>query len=210
MDGYRFSWRKNGDTILHCAIAGDYFDLAFQIIRLYPKLARSVNQKGLTPLHLLASNPSAFRSGSHLGGYYKIIYHCILVDPLEVEVPIKQPERTDSPRDKKNLNPETYRACNDLLQLFRRMVRGVTGKNRNGEETEKKTERKGGEKTDAENPGPNAGRPGVEQNFWLEPSDQQLMRMDSGGNKKTPAYPENYRTCNDFSKLLRRMVLVGM
>ncbi|XP_041016453.1 ankyrin repeat domain-containing protein 27-like [Juglans microcarpa x Juglans regia] len=157
MDGYQFSWRKNDDTILHCAIAGDYFDLAFQIIHLYPKLARSVNQKGLTPLHLLASKPSAFRSGSHLEGYYKIIYHCILVDPLEVEASIKQP---DSPGDKKKMNPETYRACNGLLQSFWRMVQGVTGKNRNGEETETKTESKGREKTDAENPEPKAGRPG--------------------------------------------------
>ncbi|KAG2697023.1 hypothetical protein I3760_07G086900 [Carya illinoinensis] len=208
MNGYGFSRRKNGDTILHCAIAGDYFDLAFQIIQLYPLLARSVNQEGVTPLHLLASKPSAFRSSSHLEGYYKIIYHCILVDQLEVEASGKQPERTDSPGDKKNLNPETYRACKDLFQLFWRMVLGVTGNNSNGEETETKTESKGREKTDAENPGPKAGRPGVEQNFWPEPSDDQPTGIDSGGNKKTPAYPENYRTCNDFFKLLWKMVLV--
>ncbi|KAF5454986.1 hypothetical protein F2P56_024608 [Juglans regia] len=207
MDGYQFPRRKNGDTILHCAIAGDYFDLAFHIIKFYPELASLVNEEGLTPLHLLASNPSAFRSGSHLAGYYKIIYYCILVDQLEEETFDYQPERTDE----KNLNPETYRACNDLLQLFWRMVLGVTGKNRNGEETEKKTERKGREKTDAENPEPNAGSPGigVEKNFWLEPYGNQLMRTrDSPGKKKTPAYPENYRTCNDFFKLLWKMVLV--
>ncbi|KAG6703548.1 hypothetical protein I3842_07G089400 [Carya illinoinensis] len=72
----RFQYsRKNGDTILHCAIAGDYFDLAFQIIKLYPELASLINEEGLTPLHLLASKPSAFRSGSQLEGFDKIIYH---------------------------------------------------------------------------------------------------------------------------------------
>ncbi|KAG6703526.1 hypothetical protein I3842_07G089200 [Carya illinoinensis] len=211
----RFQYsRKNGDTILHCAIAGDYFDLAFQIIKLYPELASLINEEGLTPLHLLASKPSAFRSGSQLEGYDKIIYHSILVDQLEEDIPDEdvpdsQPEGTDSPGDKKNLNSEKYRTFKDLLQLFWRMVPG--GKNRNGEETDTKFERKDTEKTDAENPGPKAGRPviGFKKSSWLEPSDDQLMRpSDSAGNGKTPDYPENYRTCKDFFELLWKMVLV--
>ncbi|KAG2697016.1 hypothetical protein I3760_07G086400 [Carya illinoinensis] len=214
----RFQYsRKNGDTILHCAIAGDYFDLAFQIIKLYPELASLINEEGLTPLHLLASKPSAFRSGSQLEGYDKIIYHCILVDQLEEdipdedpdeEIPDSQPEGTDSPGDKKNLNSEKYRTFKDLLQLFWRMV---PGKNRNGEETDIKIERKDTEKTDAENPGPKAGHPviGFKKSSWLEPAGDQLMRpSDSAGNGKTPDYPENYRTCNDFFELLWKMVLV--
>ncbi|KAF5454992.1 hypothetical protein F2P56_024612 [Juglans regia] len=49
----------------------------------------------------------------------------------------------------------------------------------------------------------------VEKIFWREPDDNQLMRSrDSPGNKKTPAYPENYRTCYELFKLLRKMVLV--
>ncbi|KAG6703536.1 hypothetical protein I3842_07G089300 [Carya illinoinensis] len=211
---FPYSRRKNGDTILHCAIAGDYFDLAFQIIQLYPRLASSVNEEGLTPLHILASKPSAFRSGSQLEGYDKIIYYCILVDQLEVEASGKQPEGTDSPGDKKNLNSEKYRIFN-LLQLFWRMV---PGKNRNGEETEIKIERKDTEKTDAENPGAKAGRLGVEQNFEREPSEssdalpsmQFMGRISPGNEERTPAYPENYRTCNDVFKLLWKMVLVGL
>ncbi|XP_042986682.1 uncharacterized protein LOC122315052 isoform X2 [Carya illinoinensis] len=205
-----YSRRKNGDTILHCAIAGDYFDLAFQIIKLYPELASLVNEEGLTPLHLLASKPSAFRSSSQLEGYDKIIYHCIFLDQLEEDIPDSQPEGTDSPGDKKNLTSEKCRIFNDLLQLFWRMVPG--GKNRNGEETETKNERKDREETDAENPGAKAGRPGVEQNFEREPSESSdalpSMRIISPGNEETPAYPENYRTCNDVFKLLWKMVLV--
>ncbi|KAG2696969.1 hypothetical protein I3760_07G084800 [Carya illinoinensis] len=64
----------------------------------------------------------------------------------------------------------------------------ITGKNRNGEETEIKIERKDREESDAENPRP--------------------MRRISPGNKEAPACPENYRICNDFYKLLWKMVLV--
>ena len=48
-------------------------DLAFRIINLYDKLVNSFNEQGWTPLHLLASKTSVFRSGSHLGRWYKMI-----------------------------------------------------------------------------------------------------------------------------------------
>ncbi|KAM1041973.1 hypothetical protein ACFX2I_031041 [Malus domestica] len=50
---YNYCTRNNGDTILHCAISGDNFDLAFQIIHLYEDLVNSVNAQGFSPLHLL-------------------------------------------------------------------------------------------------------------------------------------------------------------
>ncbi|KAK2991132.1 hypothetical protein RJ640_029425 [Escallonia rubra] len=75
-EGSRY-WRRNdGDTILHVAISGDYFDLAYQIIRDYPDVGNFNNEQGLSPLHLLASKPSAFRSGCHLGLLDRIIYDC--------------------------------------------------------------------------------------------------------------------------------------
>ena len=51
-------------------------DLAFRIIHMYEKLVNYVNDQGLSPLHILASKPSAFRSGSHIGGWSKLIYKC--------------------------------------------------------------------------------------------------------------------------------------
>ena len=51
-------------------------DVAFEILAKEPNLAYSVNEVGITPLHLLASKPSVFRSGSHLGWWKSIIYHC--------------------------------------------------------------------------------------------------------------------------------------
>ncbi|KAI9180376.1 hypothetical protein LWI28_004213 [Acer negundo] len=76
-EGYAYSRSNNGETILHSAISGDYFDLAFQIIHHYKELVNSVNKRGLSPLHLLAAKPSAFRSGSHLGRWNEFIYHCM-------------------------------------------------------------------------------------------------------------------------------------
>ncbi|GAY63018.1 hypothetical protein CUMW_222230 [Citrus unshiu] len=59
--------KNNGETILHSAISGEYFSIAFQIMRAYPDLVNSVNENGLTRLHILASKPTAFKRGSRLG-----------------------------------------------------------------------------------------------------------------------------------------------
>ncbi|KAK2991125.1 hypothetical protein RJ640_029418 [Escallonia rubra] len=75
-EGSRYCRRDDGDTILHVAISGDYFDLANEIMSKYEDVVNSKNEQGLSPLHLLASKPSAFRSGSHLGRLNSIIYHC--------------------------------------------------------------------------------------------------------------------------------------
>ncbi|RVX20740.1 hypothetical protein CK203_002538 [Vitis vinifera] len=75
--------RDDGETILHCAITGEYFDLAFTIILEFPKLANYVNEQGLSPLHLLANKPTAFRSGTHLSWIDKIIYYCIFIPELK-------------------------------------------------------------------------------------------------------------------------------
>ncbi|KAL0370491.1 UNVERIFIED_CONTAM: hypothetical protein Sangu_0367200 [Sesamum angustifolium] len=81
-EGYEYCRRKDGETILHSAISREYFDLAFQIIHHYAKLVNWVDEQGRTPLHILASKPYAFRSGSNIRGFQKLIYHCIYVDEL--------------------------------------------------------------------------------------------------------------------------------
>ncbi|XAR61166.1 Non-specific serine/threonine protein kinase [Bertholletia excelsa] len=74
INGYDYCRRSNGDNILHCAINGEYFDLAFQVILRYENLVNYVNQDGFSPLHVLASKPSVFSSVKHLGWFGKIIY----------------------------------------------------------------------------------------------------------------------------------------
>ncbi|WJZ90103.1 hypothetical protein VitviT2T_009273 [Vitis vinifera] len=73
---YEYSRRADGKTILHCAIFGEFLDLAFQIIYLYEDFVSSVDEEGFTPLHLLAGKPSAFKSGTHLSWISNIIYQC--------------------------------------------------------------------------------------------------------------------------------------
>ncbi|GLT52330.1 hypothetical protein SLA2020_256780 [Shorea laevis] len=112
--------RSNGDTILHVAISGEFFSLAFQIIQLYPDLVNSVNEDGLSPLHILASEPNAFKSGSRLGLFDRIIYRSIIVDDeLSWETHdwgayLNSSQASTSPN-----YPENYRSCVNLFRLIR-------------------------------------------------------------------------------------------
>jgi len=58
-----------------------FTDLAFQIIHLYGDLVNSVNESGLTPLHLLANKPSVFKSGGRLGRFERIVYNGKILIP---------------------------------------------------------------------------------------------------------------------------------
>ncbi|KAG1347717.1 putative E3 ubiquitin-protein ligase MIB1-like [Cocos nucifera] len=48
---------EGGDTILHNAIFAEHFDLALEIINCYPVLVNAMNEKGESPLHVLANKP---------------------------------------------------------------------------------------------------------------------------------------------------------
>ncbi|RWR75628.1 serine/threonine-protein phosphatase 6 regulatory ankyrin repeat subunit B-like protein [Cinnamomum micranthum f. kanehirae] len=85
--------RTDGNSILHVAIQGEYFGLAYQIIYWYPELIKFYNERGLTALHLLAQNPSAFRSGCHLGPFDDFIYRC-QVAPAGIAAPPAPAEET--------------------------------------------------------------------------------------------------------------------
>ncbi|KAM4075455.1 hypothetical protein ACB094_10G171000 [Castanea mollissima] len=210
-NGYAYSRRMDGDTILHCAISGDYFDLAFRIIHLYDKLVNSFNEQGWTPLHLLASKPSAFRSGCHLGRWYKMIYHCIFVDELK-----KEPSDDDHPtgpnnnlnRQKKKKYPENYRTCINFWKLMYNVVlltnflqwfwNVVTGALKKMVRTDANN-RCSGVPTDVENP------------------KGSKMKPAGGGNQGSDAtngvqghklFPANYGTCFEFVKFASKAMLV--
>ncbi|KAK7316749.1 hypothetical protein RJT34_00434 [Clitoria ternatea] len=72
----------DGDTILHRAIWREFLDLAILITHCYPGLNDTRNKDGATPLKVLASRPSAFKSGNNLSLWKQIIYFCMLVEPL--------------------------------------------------------------------------------------------------------------------------------
>ncbi|XP_058068431.1 uncharacterized protein LOC131217511 [Magnolia sinica] len=77
--------RNDGDTILHVAIGEEYYDLAYDIIQKYPVLVDRYNTNGQSALHLLATHPSSFKSGSNLIAIEKLIYKCMIVYPLKLE-----------------------------------------------------------------------------------------------------------------------------
>ncbi|WKA01707.1 hypothetical protein VitviT2T_019975 [Vitis vinifera] len=90
---------KNGETILHCAIAGGHSKLAYLMALQYEDLVNTISDRGASPLHLRANKPTAFRSGTHLSPVDKLIYHCILVPevhrPLGDDKNSKKQTRTD-------------------------------------------------------------------------------------------------------------------
>ncbi|KAK7853937.1 hypothetical protein CFP56_034116 [Quercus suber] len=51
-------------------------DLAYQILDQEEQLATFMDERGTSPLHLLADKPSAFKSGCRLGWWSSIIYYC--------------------------------------------------------------------------------------------------------------------------------------
>ncbi|XP_057460450.1 uncharacterized protein LOC130750949 isoform X2 [Actinidia eriantha] len=110
---------RDGQTILHVAIEGEYFDLAYQIMCRYDDLRNSVTVQGYTPLHILAKNTSAFRSQMYLGWFQKIIYLCTPVDELKFTKPYDKPTIVKNFDEEKSPNhPENYQTCINLYRLF--------------------------------------------------------------------------------------------
>ncbi|XP_054813148.1 uncharacterized protein LOC129313785 [Prosopis cineraria] len=78
--------RDDEDTILHCSIAQGHLDVALEIVRLYEKeMMLRRNKDGLSPLHLLATMPSAFESTDLLDRSFvsRLIYPWIFVEKKE-------------------------------------------------------------------------------------------------------------------------------
>lgn len=189
---------KDGQTILHCAIMGDFFELAVHIIKLYKELVNSVNVQGFTPLHLLATKPSAFKSGTHLGRWKMIVYHCIFVDEMRIDPksflralptkPLSICRRSWVPNTQK-FYPPNYTTCAHFFHFLWKGFRMVctvkkTKKYPNNDEDYK-------DNTDAENP-------------HQKEYDTTLKHHELA------IFPENYATCFNFLKLVSKAVLIIM
>ncbi|KAK8936867.1 hypothetical protein KSP39_PZI012319 [Platanthera zijinensis] len=116
-----FCRRGDGNTILHAAVHGEYFDLAVEIITLYPRLVNFNNEKGQSALHLLANKPLVFKSGSKMRLLHKLCYACIIVDPIEPKY--KRNVYTSKLNERMNEDneikaPDNYSTC---IELFRGM-----------------------------------------------------------------------------------------
>ena len=52
--------------------------MAMQIIEKHKNLVDLMNEDGLTPLHILANKPHAFKSRTQLGAFDRFIYYCMI------------------------------------------------------------------------------------------------------------------------------------
>ncbi|KAK6239160.1 hypothetical protein QUC31_004629 [Theobroma cacao] len=187
--GYSYCKRKDGENVLHCAISGDYFDLAFQIVYLYEDLVNNVNENGISPLHLLATKPAAFRSGSHLDLCSRLIYHCIFVDELKVDPSFSHSSRYDESRGgMKSSYPDNYGTCMHLFHLLKQLVQVVTKSSQN--------------KSQQGDAVGNLEAPKVTSGAGSK-GDKELHRHE--GHQ---FFPPNYGTFIDFLKLLSKAMLV--
>ncbi|KAG4935379.1 hypothetical protein JHK85_050298 [Glycine max] len=135
-ENYSVLIRRNGDSILHVAIRREFFDLALIIMHKYPKLFNTHNKEGFSPLKILASRPSAFKSGINLKWWEALLYHCVSAESLDVEK-AKESYMKDEPAEhnkhfgirfasrktkKKKQLPENYDTCRRLYCAFRLFV----------------------------------------------------------------------------------------
>ncbi|KAK9180412.1 hypothetical protein WN943_029621 [Citrus x changshan-huyou] len=187
--------------------------LAFQIIRGYPELVNSVNENGLTPLHILASKPNAFESSSRLGLFDSIIYCCVLVDKLKEEKYDHEACSNDS-RANSGLNiPQNYEACINFLKLIKISIRVLTTAQ--------------GEADDEENPQHKSSKPlgdtilGSSSSATDSESKDQvtgssdarkgstdgidLSKKDDGEDQ---LFPPNYATCVLLFRVMMKAMLI--
>ncbi|XP_018506115.2 uncharacterized protein LOC103960143 isoform X1 [Pyrus x bretschneideri] len=210
LPNYNYCRRNDGDTILHCAIAGDYFDLAFQIIHLYEDLVKYVNEEGFSPLHLLATKPSAFKSGSHLSRFQNIIYYCIYVDELKAERwdPHNEGIIKTFKEEKNPKYPENYHTCINFIRLFGTPILSVIQNHANqrketqsaGTGSVHQVQKEETKSADPENP--------------AEPKKQTLNTSNPGPKsnvdegQRHQKFPVNYNTCFESVKLLSKAMLI--
>ncbi|KAI3847506.1 hypothetical protein MKX03_029213 [Papaver bracteatum] len=71
---------KNGVVFLTSAVAADIYDVALDVLQLYPQLATARDSDGMTIISALARKPSAFPSGNRHGFLQQFIYTSILVE----------------------------------------------------------------------------------------------------------------------------------
>ncbi|XP_075642886.1 uncharacterized protein LOC142614207 [Castanea sativa] len=183
--------RRNGDTILHCAIAEEHYELSYIILRLYRDLVDFTNNKRISPLHLLANKPSAFKSGSDLRWHEEIIYHSII--GIEEQELISEAEKkhlrsqdihggSNGALWDKLQHPPNYRTCFEFGKLVFEAVPSIFRKYTMRE-------------ADIEN----AVRPDVTHG-----GDPSPYRVE--GHQLQ--LPPNYRTCFSLVKVVSKAVLI--
>ncbi|KAK2441308.1 hypothetical protein QL285_012624 [Trifolium repens] len=80
---------NNDTTILHYAIRRDMFDLANIIMHCYSSISSKKDKYDVTPLEVLATRTSAFKSGNQLSWWQQIVYYCFPFKPEDAATKLK-------------------------------------------------------------------------------------------------------------------------
>uniref|UniRef100_A0A7N2LPM9 PGG domain-containing protein n=1 Tax=Quercus lobata TaxID=97700 RepID=A0A7N2LPM9_QUELO len=98
-------------------------ELALIILHLHKDLANLGNKKGITPLHLLASKPSAFKSGSNLRSFENIIYHSFAITNDQELIRQAREKTCQAAADEQNLErlQVTHGAPSETVRKVRMM-----------------------------------------------------------------------------------------
>ncbi|RYR13186.1 hypothetical protein Ahy_B04g070301 isoform A [Arachis hypogaea] len=125
-------WRRErGETMLHCTLERGHFALAYKIIHLYDeeKIVFALDERGTTPLHVLATKHSAFKSSTNFGLWRTLLYHSTSIEPL----PPKQPDHSDENRvvdirlpedEKQHQEPDLGKKVSTMLKTYMMSVFG--------------------------------------------------------------------------------------
>ncbi|XP_020534583.1 uncharacterized protein LOC105633178 isoform X2 [Jatropha curcas] len=199
---YSLCRKNDGNTILHSAISGEYFCLAFQIICNYPNLVDFVNEFGLSPLHILASKPKAFKSGSHSSPLASLIYRCIIVYELQEETQDNTACQNNWGVKKVPKYPPNCETGINFYRAIRKIFQALT--------TTQETSISYGVKQFFL-----GRRAGIENdNLKDEENPQQTSSLYYDGNpakkkyEETRIYPPNFATCFQFCQFMANMILI--
>ncbi|XP_047949862.1 uncharacterized protein LOC125195724 isoform X1 [Salvia hispanica] len=198
--------RKDGNTVLHSAISGEYFKLAYFILEHYKNLLNYFNVDGETPLHVLARKPNLFKSSSQLGSYESIIYHFVFVDVLTKQPNHKSTLINGSSNDK---FPENYKTCVSIFGLVWNPIYESIKAGRS------RSEKKKSIPNDVEDqPYEEHGVP-IYESFIAgcsrsKKKDAASTDKNKGAEAKSKdygSYPPNYKTCILIFKFATKVIL---
>ncbi|KAJ8755772.1 hypothetical protein K2173_024316 [Erythroxylum novogranatense] len=75
---------KLGAKLLNLVLEADFYDIALYLLNRFPELAIEKDSDNNTALGILARKPHAFPSGSKLGCFQRLLYHCICLNENRV------------------------------------------------------------------------------------------------------------------------------
>ncbi|XP_024024898.1 uncharacterized protein LOC21401695 isoform X2 [Morus notabilis] len=209
--------RNNGDTILHVTISGEYFNMAMKIIDDYQYLVDAMNVDGLSPLHVLANKPNAFKSSTQLRTFDRFIYYCLYVDlNIIVKKKLGASEKKKIEKYRRHIGgedidigehyPKNYETCMNFFNfLLKKLFRAIIGRTSNS-----------GNNEDEENPlGLAKGQEKIEDTTGEKKDSKQTssfkqycfeeVKMDDNRER---LFPPNYDTLVLLSQFVLKVFLV--